>query len=258
MSLPRRPRPATVPPRVRAITARTRRALGDRRATVNVRWLGALTGATEESIANVLAELGEMVGVATEIRRRHLEGGRPNYAQIRAPFELYAITRLTRPDHIVETGVSSGVSSAHFLLGLQRNRHGRLHSIDLPTFQQGETLASHESQVSLPPGTMTGWAVPAALRRRWDLRIGPSQLLLPRILAEIPSVGVFLHDSLHTPGHLAFELRSVRPKLVPGAVVLADNTVWTGRAFPRFAEALGVPVARRGRSDLVGLRVPRP
>ncbi|HYA54275.1 MAG TPA: hypothetical protein VEG42_01570, partial [Thermoplasmata archaeon] len=76
------------------------------------------------------------------------------------------------------------------------------------------------------------------------------------LVSELPSVGIFLHDSAHTPAHLTFELSTVRPKLRPGAVVLADNTVWTGAAFPRFARKVGASVARRGRSDLVGLRMP--
>ncbi|HUI38631.1 MAG TPA: class I SAM-dependent methyltransferase, partial [Thermoplasmata archaeon] len=181
--------------------------------------------------------------------------GRSFYAQIRAPFELYALARLLRPAHVVETGVSSGVSSAHFLLALSENRYGRLHSIDLPVHQEGPVLRPGESEVSLPPERSPGWAVPAELAKGWDLRIGPAQKLLPRLLRELPKVDLFLHDDLHTPAHLTFELETLRAKLAPGAVALADNTRWTGTAFDRFARSLGVPVRRRRRSDLVGLRV---
>jgi predicted O-methyltransferase YrrM len=80
--------------------------------------------------------------------------------------------------------------------------------------------------------------------------------LLPRLAQELPSIDLFLHDDLHTPRHLAFELRTVRPHLTPGAVVMADNTVWTGASFPRFAQRAGVRVHRRRRDDLVGLRWP--
>ncbi len=152
--------------------------------------------------------------------------------------------------------MSSGVSSAHFLAALARNRTGRLHSIDLPTRQRGPTLGRGESPVSLPPGRRTGWAVPERLRGSWDLRIGPSQKHLPALVEELDSIGLFLHDDLHTSAHLTFELETVRPKLAPEAVVLADNTIWTGEAFPRFARSVGAPVVRRGRGDLVGLRLP--
>jgi methyltransferase family protein len=240
-----------------AAVLRARRALGDRRASPNLPWLARLTGANRRTIGAVLEELEDLLPLEEEIRHLHIAAGRPHYAQIRAPFELYALTRILRPKHVIEAGVSSGVSSAHFLAALSRNRSGRLHSIDLPTLQRGPTLARGESPVSLPPGRSTGWAVPDRLRRHWDLRIGPSQKLLPKLVDELPSVDLFLHDDLHTPAHLTFELETLRPKLGPGAAVLADNTVWTGAAFPRFARTLGTPMVRRGRGDLVALRVPR-
>jgi hypothetical protein len=241
---------------VRVAVERARRALGDRRAAVNYGWLRGLTSASGERIADVLSEVEELLPFEERIRAEHRAEGRPHYAQFRAPLELYALVRLLRPDHIIETGVSSGVSSAHFLLGVRRNGHGTLHSIDLPIPQRGERFSARDSVVALPPGRSTGWAMPPELRTGWDLRIGPSERVLPHLVDELPSVGLFLHDSRHTPRHLAFELATIRPKLSPGSVVLADNTVWTGAAFPRFAREEGATVLARGRSDLVGLAMP--
>jgi predicted O-methyltransferase YrrM len=245
-----------LPEDARSAVERARRALGDRRATPNLRWIAELTGARRLEIARVLAELERLLPLEEEIRHRHLAAGRPSYAQIRAPFELYAIVRLLRPETIVEAGVSSGVSSAHFLAALRRNHRGRLHSIDLPTRQRGPALRAGESMTALPPGRESGWSVPESLRHRWDLRTGPSEKLLPELVDEVGSIDLFLHDDLHTAAHLTFELETIRPKLAPGAVVLADNTAWTGDAFPRFARSLGIRMARRGRGDLVGLRIP--
>jgi hypothetical protein len=250
------PEPPAAARRARELVAKARKALGDPRSTLNLRWLRTLSGAPVDQILGVLAELDELVPVEQEMRRRQVAGGRPGYAQIRAPFELYAFVRLLRPNHVVETGVSSGVSSAHFLLALERNKSGTLHSIDLPTHQRGPVLQSDESPVSLPPGLSTGWAIPFR-SSRWDLRRGDSRELLPRLVEELPSVDLFLHDDLHTPEQLAFELATVRPKLSPGAPVLADNTKWTGEAFPRFANEVGGRVSRRGAEDLVGFRFPR-
>ena len=231
-------------------------ALGDRRAAPNRSWLGSLTGKTAKALESVLGEADRFEELERVVHATHLAHGRSFYAQFRAPLELFALTRVLRPRHVVETGVSSGVSSLHFLLGLRANGGGNLHSVDFPTRQKGPTLGPNESPVALPPGLEPGWAVPEEYRDRWDLRIGRSQDLLPDLVEELPSVDLFLHDSHHTPAHLAFELEAIRPKLSPGAVVLADNTVWTGDAFPQFARELGVRVARRGRSDLVGLRMP--
>ncbi len=233
-----------------------RQALGDRRARPNLKWLRALLPEISAArLAHTLDETRRLLEIERSIRASHLEGGRSFYAQFRAPFELYALTRLLKPDHIVETGVSSGVSSAHFLAAIRRNGHGTLHSIDLPIAQRSEVLAPTESGVSVPPGRSSGWAIPEVLRREWDLRVGPSQTRLPELIREIPSVGIFLHDSHHTPNHLTFELTTVEPKLTPGAIVLADNTIWTGKSFDRFARRRGVPLHRRGRTDLVGLRI---
>ncbi len=257
----RRPTPlrlATMAPAAREAVARAKRALGDRRSSPDLAWVAALTGANRRAIGEVLEELEALLPLEEEIRHQHLASGRDSYAQIRAPFELFAIVRLVRPEHIVEAGVSSGVSSAHFLAALRRNRRGRLHSIDLPTRQRGSDLRPGESPVALPPGREAGWVVPDRLRDRWDLRIGPSQEHLPDLVREVDGIGLFLHDDLHTPTHLAWELATIRPRLFPGAVVLADNTRWTGEAFPRFARSIGARVVRRGRGDLVGLRVPGP
>ena len=245
-----------IPSAVRQTVERARSALGDRNATVDYDWLRTLSGASSEAIADTLSELEEWIDVEGRIRRIQRSSGRSYFAQFRAPFELYALVRLLRPDHIIETGVSSGVSSTHFLLGLRKNRRGTLHSIDLPIPQRSARFSVRESPVALPPGHASGWAVPATLRNGWDLRIGSSRSLLPGLVSELRSIGIFLHDSRHTPSHLRFELETVRPKLRSGAVVIADNTVWTGLAFPRFARSVGAVVRRRRRSDLVALTVP--
>jgi hypothetical protein len=232
------------------------RAIGDDRADPDLEWVSRLSGSDPAKVRDTILELGRHLEDVASIHSAHEGGGRDFYAQIRAPFELYALTRLLRPTHVLEAGVSSGVSSALFLLGLLDNGAGALHSIDLPTVQKGPTLGKGESPVSLPPQRDTGWAVPPELTLSWDLRIGPSESLLPGLVESLPAVDLFLHDDLHTPTHLTFELEAIRPKLHEGSVVLADNTQWTGKAFDRFARSLGADIHRRSGSDLVGLRVP--
>lgn len=236
----------------------TVRAQGDVRSRPNRSWLSALLGINRRALERLLGEIPSLQPLEKSLRQAHESGGRRFYAQFRAPFELYVMTRATRPEHVVETGVSSGVSSVHFLAGLRRNSQGTLHSVDLPVVQSAPTLGAGESVVSVPPGHSSGWAIPPAYLSGWDLRLGPSQEQLPRLVGELSTVDIFLHDSHHTPAHLKFELETIRPKLHPGSVVMADNTQWTGQAFDRFARSLGAPVFRRGRSDLVGLRVPEP
>lgn len=234
----------------------TVRELGDARARPNRTWLSGLLGVPSEQLDRWVQEIPGLAPLEQALHAAHAAGGRRFYAQFRAPFELYVMTRALRPNHVVETGVSSGVSSVHFLAALRRNSSGILHSIDRPQVQAGPTLRPGEPEVSVPPGHSSGWAIPEDYRNGWDLRLGPSEELLPSLVREIPSVDLFLHDSYHTPSHLTFELETIRPKLHPGSIVLADNTQWTGQAFDRFARSLGARVYRRGTSDLVGLRVP--
>lgn len=231
-------------------------ALGDPRANPDRTWIAELTRAKPARIDAILSEVDQLVAIEEEMRRRHVAGGRTNYAQFRAPLDVYALVRLLGLKELVETGVSSGISSAHFLLALRANGGGTLHSIDLPTQQAARELRTDESPVSLPPGRTTGWAIPEELRSGWDLHLGPSQVLLPVVVRKLSGIDLFLHDSLHTPEHLTFELETLRPRLAPGAIVLADNTEWTADAFDRFARSVGVPVHRRGAEDLVGIRMP--
>ena len=86
------------------------------------------------------------------------KGGRSSYVQICAPFELHALVTITRPKHVVEVGVSAGVSSAYFLHALKSNGRGVLHSIDLPE-KQLENGPRPKVSWALPPGKKSGWAV---------------------------------------------------------------------------------------------------
>ncbi len=54
------------------------------------------------------------------------------------------------------------------------------------------------------------------------------QISLPRLLAELPKIDFFLHDDLHIPPHVAWELNEVWPKLTVGGVMVADdiNSAW--------------------------------
>jgi hypothetical protein len=80
---------------------------------------------------------------------------------------------------MIETGVASGKSTAMILLAMHHNRQGKLISIDLP----------NQSQKVLPDGVkthtgnrQTGWLVPKYLRKRWQLHLGDSRELLPKLV----------------------------------------------------------------------------
>jgi hypothetical protein len=137
-----------------------------------------------------------------------------HYVFVEAP-ELYAVVRAFKPNVIVETGVASGISSAHILRALAANGRGALYSIDLPNVQEGS---------GLPEGRTSGWIVPDSLRGRWKLQIGDTRKLLPELLATLDRVDLFLHDSDHSYEGMSFEFELAFPKLAAGGLLMSDDT----------------------------------
>src|SRR5437870_12101387 len=128
----------------------------------------------------MFSEITDLVSAERSIHRALQRTGRTYYAQFPAPLELYLISRMQRPCHAVESGVSSGLSSAHILMGLERNARGRLHSIDLPQYQKAAKRARGEPSWSVPRGKDSEAAIASRLKARWTLRKGSSAAGRPR------------------------------------------------------------------------------
>ena len=239
----------------RRITEEVVRLLGPR-ALPDVEWLERVTQRGTTEILEALRETAGLLSMERGIHRVLERSGRTYYAQFPAPLELYAIARMVRPRHAIESGVSSGLSSAHILMALERNKRGRLHSIDFPQSQKAMQRARGELSWSVPPGKDSGWAIPARLKARWDLRKGRSEDVLPGLVRALPSIDLYCHDSPWTPAHLAFECETIQAKLVSGSIVVADNTDANPAAVRRLARAFGTKAWHRGSSSLVGIRFP--
>ena len=143
----------------------------------------------------------------------------------------YIAIRAFQPEIVVETGVANGVSSAYILLALQKNERGALYSVGLNDTQY------------LPAGKPLGWIVPELLKSRWNLLIGDSRTLLPSLLAELGTIDVFIHDSLHTYDHMLWEYRTASPYLRPGGLLFSDDAAWN----PAFSEYCREVAAKHGR-----------
>jgi hypothetical protein len=157
----------------------------------------------------------------------------------------YAVCRMLKPTVVIETGVAYGVTSSFILAAMAENQHGQLYSIDLPP------LSNDGDQ-------FVGTLVPDELRSRWNLHRGTSRRLLPELLAKLPAVDVFIHDSLHTQRNILFELETVSPSLAHPAAVLvddaSDNTAfaeWTQRQNLDFSQV----VQERAKSGLYGIAI---
>ncbi len=189
------------------------------------KWVARLSGRSPTAVERALAEAAGQRALFGYLARQHRAEGRSSYVEIDAPLELHALVRLLRPSHVVEVGVSSGVSSAYLLNALDRNRHGRLHSVDRPshpTKQQIAEGATHESW-TLPVGRSTGWAVPPRLWRRWDLRLGDKADVLPMLAEQLPKIDLFVYDVPHRDTGTRGELRALDRRLRRGSVVIIDH-----------------------------------
>ncbi|MCI4353625.1 MAG: class I SAM-dependent methyltransferase [Thermoplasmata archaeon] len=146
---------------------------------------------------------------------------------------LYCVTRAMTPQVIVETGVHSGGSSRVILDAVHRNGTGHLYSIDLPFHAPWTTSDGRRDATHLPAGLSTGYLVPEFLRSAWTLIEGDAKVELPSLLARLPNVDVFFHDSEHSFQHQMFEYTAVWPHLRQDGLLISDDTNWSD-AFDAF------------------------
>jgi Methyltransferase domain len=224
----------------------------------DVGWVAALAGVSERRALGALAEAEADRRLFGAIARAHRSGGRPSYVEIDAPFELYAIARLRRPRHIVEVGVSSGVSSAYLLRALERNGYGTLHSIDLPQFagRGGRRRRPDTASWVIPDGRSSGWAVPMSLRGRWDLRLGDKRTVIPILADDLPRVDLMVYDVPHSDRDAGREFRALDRRFSTNGVAIADHGPGGGRctALQSWAIRRGSSALRCGDLGLYGFR----
>jgi hypothetical protein len=136
---------------------------------------------------------------------------------------IWCLVRHLRPATVVETGVAHGLTSRVILQGLDRHANGHLWSVDLPAVDS----ALHAE---------IGMAVPDILRSRWSYIEGTARERLPRLLAELGTVDLFIHDSLHTGRNQRFELQHAWAALQPGGAAVVDD-IDHSLAFRTFVRA---------------------
>lgn len=133
-------------------------------------------------------------------------------------FLIYALTRFHRPAVVLETGVANGESTFLLLAALQANGKGALHSVDI--------------------SADAGCLLTAAEKRRWGFHaFGGSKAGFRRILAGIPEIDLFIHDSDHSYSWHLFELQSAYEHMSATGVIASDDCDKT-YAFLDFCEAV--------------------
>lgn len=152
----------------------------------------------------------------------------------------YLVTRITKPDLILETGVNTGMSSAFFLKALEENGHGKLHSIDLPGFDDDPVVdkSSPYGEVKYDKHEGTddiGQRIPDELRHRWELHLGRSDGIMEPLLEDLGNIDVFMHDSDHSYENMLYEFETAYPSLTPSGIILSDDVDWND-SFSEFVD----------------------
>lgn len=124
---------------------------------------------------------------------------------------LYFVTRLTRPQVIVETGVSAGFSSHAFLSAISKNNFGMLYSSDFPLFRLPE------------PEELIGILVDDELKDNWVLMIDGDEMNLPRIFSQVDHVDIFHYDSDKTYSGKKFAVNCLRKGFHDKSIIIFDD-----------------------------------
>ena len=207
--------------------------------------LNAVTGAQASRFNELSAELERDPLFSEALAKRTLEVLGEDFHLAQDHYFLYALTRLTRPRLVVETGVFDGYFTASFLKGLHDNAvedgvDGRLISIDLPAYAPiADSTDRYADRTSLPPGCEPGWVLPDDLRSRWELHLGDARQLLPEVCGDLTDLDIFFHDSLHTYDHMTFEYETAWPRLRTGGVLMTHDVHWNA-AFRHFTRRRGL------------------
>ena len=143
---------------------------------------------------------------------------------------MYSLVRKLKPEILVETGVCNGISTAFILLAMNKNKKGKLVSIDYPqiagTNYEIGAFWEGKGGAMIPEGHQPGWVIPQHLRDRWTLIVGKSQDKLPPLLSELKEIDFFLHDSDHSYECMMFEYETVFGALKNKGILVSDDIVW--------------------------------
>lgn len=142
-----------------------------------------------------------------------------------------------KPQIFVETGVAAGASSYFILKAMQENKKGKLISIDLPNYTNKGGYINKGGildKVYTPKRKGAGWVVPGELRSRWQLMLGDSMKILPRLKE---SIDMFYHDSDHSYECMNFEYNWAMKKKIR---YIASDDIGMNNAWQDFTNKNGL------------------
>lgn len=140
---------------------------------------------------------------------------------------LFVLLRAIRPALCVETGTGVGASASVILSVLEEAGHGKLYSLDLE--RRG-----------------VGVRIPQEYSYRFEQRFQTNGIpALPRLLDELGTIDLFLHDSLHTVGHMTWEYETAWPYLRSGGCLCSHDVIYS-TSFQDFHDKHGDEISAGG------------
>jgi predicted O-methyltransferase YrrM len=213
-------------------------------------WANVLQDALDEAktVAHsnlILQRRNALEQYMTDLGRRYKARYMAGWVNFDDALFLYWLVRRLKPKTIVQCGVCNGLSSAFIMLALAKNGpEGRLYAIDLPPVFNSKdpewTIPGKAYGIVIPEGKTSGWIVPEAYRKRFEVHNGDSKVLLPQLIDRLPVIDMFFHDSDHNYNHMIFEFREAKRKLASGGLLVADDISWNASIWD-FADENKVP-----------------
>ena len=124
---------------------------------------------------------------------------------------LYFLTRVYKPNNILETGVAAGFSSYAFLKAIERNKKGFLYSSDLPYFRIKN------------PIKYIGIVVPKKYKNKWRLYIQGDEINVSKIKTKINSIDFIHYDSDKSYIGRNFFFNSVQNLITKKTLIIIDD-----------------------------------
>lgn len=181
----------------------------------NLKWIKSNLSNYEELLLSLDANLWKETQQVSEKLTNHA-----NQILEKIPYQLggggfypflYFITRYTKPNNIVETGVAAGFSSYAFLTAIDFNQKGHLYSSDFPYFR----LPSPEKYI--------GIVVEESLKKYWNLYIEGDEINLGKILGKVDKIDIFHYDSEKSYSGRKIAMSLIADKLSSQSIILIDD-----------------------------------
>jgi len=146
---------------------------------------------------------------------------------------LYLLTRLLKPDTVLEIGVANGMSTAYLLGALEHegmDGSTDVYAIDRPLFES--VVRERRGKAGLTGGLVPDkkeacWIAPRSLRSKYGYQyyVGDFTETLDDILTDIGGVDLAIYDASKDCEEMRWAYQQCLQTLTPGGVLISDDVL---------------------------------